>query len=179
MLKVGVVRSVTLFVLVALLAACGFAAQNVNLPVAILSLAVYAGLLLVAQGWVTCFYLSLGMRFPDLHLATFGWHVAPMLLIVGSLFIGMPLLLVGIMQQMPGEEILLVCGMLVLAGSSWANWRLLRTMYHRGMIDLVRNSRSSEEEMLQVYDYAELRRLRAEELRRRYGWFWWLRRASV
>jgi hypothetical protein len=177
MLKVGLVRSVTLFGLVVLLAACGFPPQNVNLPVSILSLVLYASLLLVVHGWIISFYLSLGMRFPDLRLKTLGWHVAPMLLIVVSLFIGLPLIIVGVIQRVPGAESLFVCGILTLAGSSWANWRLLRTMYHRGMIDLVRNSRSSEEEMLQVHDIAELRRLRYEELRRRYGWFWRLRHA--
>ena len=176
MLKAGLVRCLTLFVLVVLLAAAGIGALNLNLRTAILGLTVYASLLAVLQGWAICFYLSLGMRFPDLRLKTLGWHVAPILLILGSLFVGVPLVIVGLTQRVPGADYFFASGILILASSSWANWRLLRTMYHRGMVDLVRNSRSNEEEMLHVYDAAENRRLRSEELHRRYGWFWWLRR---
>jgi hypothetical protein len=51
-------------------------------------------------------------------------------------------------------------------------------MYHRGLIDLVRNSRSHTEERLLIFDATERWQLLSEERIRRHGWFWWLRPAK-
>ncbi|MSR58770.1 MAG: hypothetical protein EXS05_14145 [Planctomycetaceae bacterium] len=176
LLKVGLVRAACVFVLVLLFAVCGFRGQIVDPLVAVIVCAAFASLLVILQGWIIIFYLSLGMRFPDVRLRTLAWHAAPIVLIVVSTFIGFPMLVAGFALPAGAGVSFAAAGLLVLALCSWGGWQLLRTMYLRGLVDLVRNKRSSWEEFLQRYDMAEQRRCRTEKLRRKYGWFWWLRR---
>ncbi len=175
MLKVGIVRSLCLVLLVGGIVVCDSGANNIDPPLAIFLVAGYAGLLLVLQGWVIGFYLSLGMRYPDLRWRTLPWNVLPVLLATASLLVGFPCLVVGFLQPAPGMEFLSLAGFALLVLCSWGAWRSVRAMYHRGLVDLVRNERSSEEQLFHLYDAAELRRRLAEDLRQKYGWLWWLR----
>ncbi len=130
MLKVGLVRCLFVFLLVLSLAACGVGPPVFNPQLAVLIAVGYAILLVVLQGWVISFHLSIGMRLPDLRLRTLGWHVLPVVFIVGSLFIGLPLVFVGVAQRVPSAELFFAGGIIVLAICSWTYKRTR----HRGNV---------------------------------------------
>jgi hypothetical protein len=57
------------------------------------------------------------------------------------------------------------------------SWYLSRRFYLNGIKDLVRNKATRWDEMVGQHERNHMQARRNTEMRKKYGWFWWLKRA--
>jgi hypothetical protein len=148
-------------------------------------LAIVGGLCLVVigHGWFVGLRFAESMWWPNIRFQNVHWIVARfftsllgsclggivIVTFAGNLSIGAP---AGIWAYAGGAVVL------VFAVLSFGFWIVVRTIYRRDVVDLVRNNMSFGQRYLARQEEMEQLAARNRELRRRYGWFWFLRRSA-